>query len=192
MNKSNRQSTIQLYRHKSIATYLVYFGTALYGATCVSSQCVNSIIDFLQLHTTNNQQGNNLMKYKICPVCQLNFIEEHKIVCDQCNSTNNSQSKNTKNSVMWGIPLTFTKELGRNHAKSGYKVYNKQGELFAIAFMTDNISTPAHKHVELSINSQFRARYGQWHRCWTDGSRFTWTHLCSKLERDGSYTCTID
>ncbi len=48
VNKSNRLSPLKVYRHKFRQTVLIYFGTFLYGATCVSEECISQIINFVK------------------------------------------------------------------------------------------------------------------------------------------------
>ncbi len=48
VNSSNRLSDLKVYQHISKKTKLIYFGTFLYGATCVSEKCIDEIISFLE------------------------------------------------------------------------------------------------------------------------------------------------
>lgn len=47
VNNSNRKSDLIVYRHKTKNIKLIYFGTFLYGATCVSDRCIDELIRFV-------------------------------------------------------------------------------------------------------------------------------------------------
>lgn len=46
VNKRNRSSSLKIYRNQN--TVLIYFGTFLYGQTCVSNDCINKIICYVK------------------------------------------------------------------------------------------------------------------------------------------------
>lgn len=48
VNRSGRMSELSIYKHRERKTVLIYFGTFLYGATCVSLKCVDEIAAFIR------------------------------------------------------------------------------------------------------------------------------------------------
>ncbi len=48
VNNSGRLSELSIYNHKEKDVKLIYFGTFLYGATCVSEKCVNEIVEHIK------------------------------------------------------------------------------------------------------------------------------------------------
>lgn len=50
VNSSGRLSELTLYKHINKEILLIYFGTFLYGATCVSRKCVEEIASFIAIN----------------------------------------------------------------------------------------------------------------------------------------------
>ena len=140
------------------------------------------------------------MEYKLCPVCQTNWIDEQQEKCAVCSGM--SQSLVSHNSsgggggkhpgVYFHEEFTFTKERAFYRGKFGFQAYNSKGENVGLVFECDVKKTPAYEHCELCIYEKYHNRYGEWHRIQSHGGRIKWSRLCELLKQKSEYRIFID
>ena len=135
---------------------------------------------------------------KLCPKCNLNWIEEEKDFCSICNNqktitVNNGIGGGRKSlTAYFQEEFTFTNQRVSYRGKEGFQAYNMQGENVGIVFMCDDKRTPAYEHCELCIYEDYHTRYGEWHRITSHGGRIKWSKLCEILQQKTNHKIFID
>lgn len=134
---------------------------------------------------------------KLCPECELNFIDENADFCSVCKTAkqrNSSYPVKSRSSrfVNYDEDFTFTGETAYYKRKYGYKAYNSKGDNVGIVYMTDDKRSPSYEYCELCFYSEYKTRYGEWHRFFTNGCKLKWATLCSILKTNSEYVCHID
>ena len=136
---------------------------------------------------------------KLCPICQLNWIENDQnscIVCDKRNTNNKHNGSigggGKNQTAYFQEEFTFTSQKARYRGKSGFQAYNSKKENVGLIFMCDDSRTPAYKHCELCIYDIYQNQYGEWHRIQSHGGRIEWDKLCQILKEKAEYKVFID
>ncbi|MBR1975033.1 MAG: hypothetical protein IKA20_04210 [Clostridia bacterium] len=137
---------------------------------------------------------------KLCPICQLNWIENDQNSCIICDKTNTNNKHNGSiggggikhPTAYFQEYFTFTNEKGYHRGKNGFQAFNSKGENIGIVFMTDVHKTPAYGHCELCMYPAYYNQYGEWHRITSHGGRIKWSKLCEILKSRTEYKVFID
>lgn len=135
---------------------------------------------------------------KLCPICELNLIEDEKDSCSVCEKAktspqNGGSSRGGKTlSAYFQEEFTFKNQKGFYRGKLGFQAYNSKGYNVGIVFMCDDPRTPAFEHCELCIYAKYHTQYGEWHRIQSNGGRIKWTKLCEILKQNSKCTVFID
>ena len=135
---------------------------------------------------------------KLCPICQLNWIEDTNTHCEVCENKNFAPKNNggpggiKHPSAYFQEFFTFKNESGYHRGKRGFQAFNSNGENIGVVFMTDVHKTPAYGHCELCMYPAYYNRYGEWHRITSHGGRIKWSKLCEILKEKAEYKVFID
>ena len=127
------------------------------------------------------------MKYKKCPQCDLNWIEENEKLCSACMEKTYIQTKiqhpKPKTSVEFNEDFIVKNELETYRGKHGYRAYTLAGKNIGIIFMTDDKRTPAYEHCEFAFFEKYHSIHGEFHRIISNGQRIKWDYLCRELNK---------
>ena len=135
---------------------------------------------------------------KICPKCNLNWIEEEKEFCAICDNqkriiVNFPTGGGGKNpTAYFQEEFTFINQTAFYRGKVGFQAYNSKGENVGLVFMCEDKRTPAYEHCELCMYPAYYNQYGEWHRIISHGGRIKWCKLCEILKQKTKYKVFID
>ena len=133
---------------------------------------------------------------KLCPKCNLNWIEDNENYCSLCDETTLEKKGGGGNgkarTTYFQEEFTFTSQKAVYRGKSGFQAYNSKQENVGLVFMCDDKRTPACEHCELCMYPAYYNRYGEWHRITSHGGRIKWDKLCKILKKNLKYTVFID
>ena len=135
---------------------------------------------------------------KLCPKCNLNWIEDYKEFCTICANSESSISNNgiggggKHPAAYFQEEFTFTNEKIFYRGKVGFKAYNSKGQNVGLVFMCDDKRTPAYEHCELCMYPAYYNQYGEWHRITSHSGRIKWSKLCEILKQNTKYKVFID
>ena len=140
------------------------------------------------------------MKYKKCPICELNWIEESAEMCDVCakqthpggNASNGDGRIFTKPEAQICYIFTLKKTIYPNkHCNStiyGYTIADKDKKLLGVIW-EDN-SEGDHRAVIRYIN-EHEDRYGTWHKISSHGKKISTYYieeaLYNAMKEDKAY-----
>lgn len=139
------------------------------------------------------------MKYKKCPVCDLNYISDEDELCSVCAGKSSSQSvklglSNKTSSSVFDPSLTVvvTVEKGVCRGKTGYLAYDEQKRNIGIVYSQDDPRTRRYGKAELSFYEEYENEFGAWRIIKRNGEYLAYETLQSLLDSRGRVTITTD
>ena len=132
---------------------------------------------------------------KICPRCELNWIDDADEMCEICRkeiTPPTTQIHKIKPTVYFNETFTFKSGEYLYNGKIGFRAYNSRGEHVGIVFMTDDKRVKSYGYCELHFFPEYYNRYGEWHRLKSHGYRIAWATLYNYLKSHMEYSCFID
>ncbi len=132
---------------------------------------------------------------KLCPQCNLNWIDDTALICPLCSTEISSQKTGGSGGgkkINYQEQFIFLNKKGFYRGKYGFLAYNSEGENIGIVYMCDDVDSPSYGHCELCNYKDYHNRYGQWHIIFSNGQRIQWTKLCEILENKAKHKVFID
>ena len=135
---------------------------------------------------------------KLCPKCNLNWIDDKQAICPVCDDQKTVQRNHgigggaKISTANFQEEFTFTNQRAFYRGKEGFQAYNMKGENVGLVFMCDDKRTPAYEHCELCMYPAYYNQYGEWHRITSHGGRIKWSKLCEILKQKTKHKVFID
>lgn len=136
------------------------------------------------------------MKYKKCPICEINYILENEEKCEVCKEKimydkNNIVNKGRKTNPI-AEKFTFKNEKVFYRGKNGFQAYNEKGENVGLVYMCDDKRWAAYGKCQLCIYGEYQKEYGQWRIVKSHGAFFDWVELCNYFTSKESVVMYLD
>lgn len=135
-------------------------------------------------------------EYKICPICNLNYISNNEESCKLCadkKGVHKTWTRSaTSNTNKCQGKFTIKNERMRYRGKLGFQAFNDKEENVGIVYMCDDKRLRAYGKCELCFYSNYQKTYGQWHIVKLHGEYYDWLELCKYLTKQKSITLYLD
>ena len=128
---------------------------------------------------------------KLCPKCNLNWIEDDEDCCLVCR-----RNVTIRGGVGGRKPINeyfiIINQRAFYRQRNGFQAYNSKGENVGIICMCFDKRTPAFECCELCFYEKYHNRYGEWNRIQSNGGRIKWSRLCELLENKDKIKIFVD
>ena len=139
------------------------------------------------------------VKYKKCPICELNWIREDEDVCALCGKSHNKYGNFNKGGATANYPMYITIKDGNNFVKpfmgnpgcDGYPVYTDSGVYIGVVHHLYLGSPREEDRAEIRHSNSYVNELGYWHRLSTYAGQLKWSEVERHIKEDGEWRLLV-